>query len=1154
MKSLSEFIFEYKKGEKVFFLSETRGFNLAYFLYKLTTVNIKKRVLVCPSDKALYDLYDEMSFYYKKTYGIPSKDTSFYGSLNPSPEITGEVIASLYRLLNDTEGIFVLSAKTMVEPVIPVKILKKNYIYLLAGEDFNYDDLKQLLPVIGYQRVDHVEMPGDYAVKGGIIDVYSPYLELPVRIEFFGDYVESLRLFEPSNQRSIKNIDECIILPIKDLIFDEATKKTAIESIKKYSDIHGIMKKHRDLITEKILNNTSLGYENYLLPLVYGDETNILNYLNDCEIIVLRPEEVKNNIKKYYDEQLNAWMHKKEEMFAPCPEDVIKINIFQDILDKAALIVSSFSEKENPIQLDFVENFEIKYDVEEIKETKEKKHPIERLISIVKKKCEIFKILIVAYKEFQAKKIYDLLIHYGLTNIFLVKDFEEFVVKSEIGKVFITAGELNEGFKNFSDQIWVITENDIFGKKERKLEKKKDITMVISDLYELNEGDLVVHINHGIGIYRGLKQVEVLGKKGEYLELEYADSDKLFVPVHKIHYVQKYIASEDYIAKVDKLGEKRWQRIKNKIKADLKNWAEEIIRVEALRKSQSGFKFNIDTVALDEFAASFEYEETQDQAKAIEDTLKDMESDKPMDRLICGDVGFGKTEVALRAAFVAASAKKQVCLIAPTTILAEQHFSVFKKRLEPFGIKVGLISRFIEKEEQKKIIERIKKNEIDVVIGTHRLLSKDVQFSDLGLLIIDEEQKFGVAHKEKIKNLKATVDILTLTATPIPRTLYMSVSGLKEISLIVSPPKGRQSIKTYVTTFSESVVKDAVEREIQRGGQIFFVHNRVKSMRSMIKYLQRLFPTLKIAVAHGQMDESELKNIMENFKEGKFHILLSTAIIESGLDMPNANAIIINRADKFGLADLYQLRGRVGRSNRKAYAYLLVPSFEGLTKDAQKRLKVIQELEELGTGFKLAIHDLEIRGAGDILGKKQSGHINEVGLELYLQLLDEAIKEIRYERGEIVLERKVETDMKLPYAAYIPEWYMPSTRERLEFYKRILAAKNKDDIEIIQSEFEDRFGNLPMEVSNFLSLKELELLLSEKGCRECHLQKGNLVIVFDEQFFPPKSVINEIFKKFSGIKFVVPDKFYLPFYGKEKDFAEVKKILQDFLESVKINR
>ncbi len=968
-----------------------------------------------------------------------------------------------------------------------------------------------------------------------------------------------MRFFDPETQRSIKPCPECVILPVKSFILKETYINTALEELKQYCDERDIPKILRDQIADKLTNRLFFPGIDFFLPVLYGKKCCLYDYLEDVNTILFFPElfgkaaeSLKENIYKGF------YYHSERKDFVIEPEQLFSFETVDTILNTPPFIsFTAFPEVKDAIELDFeeVNEFgEIRARQQAVPDgAKTAFHPVEVFKTVLGEKGHMFKMLVVASKRHQCEKLKELFSLHGIETAAIVKDFIEFSKKAKKGELYLAAGKPRAGFKNFSSTVFVVTEEEIFGIKGKKKEvRKKGLSAAISTIYELKEGDLAVHIDHGIGIFRGLKQVNVLGRIGEYIELEYADNAKLFVPVDKINLIQKYIATEDHVAKIDRLGEKRWHKVKKKAKEDLKKWAEEIVRLEAIRRTKEGFAFTINPASLEEFSATFDYEETEDQKKAIEETLSDMEQKRAMDRIICGDVGFGKTEVALRAAFVACEAGKQTAIIAPTTILVEQHYEVFKRRFQPFGYRVEMLSRFVDAKKQKKIVEDLKNGDVNIIIGTHRLLGKDVVFKDLGLLVIDEEHKFGVAHKEKLKDIKTEVDVLTLTATPIPRTMHMSLSGLKSISIIASPPEGRQSIRTYVTTFSAEIIKDAVEREIQRGGQVFFIHNRIKSIYSMRRYLETILPYVDITVAHGRMDEEELKEVMDCFKKGDGQLLLCTAIVESGLDIPNANTIIVNRADKFGLADLYQLRGRVGRSSRKAYAYFLIPSFDTITKDAMKRLRVLQELEELGAGFRLAIHDLEIRGAVDLLGKKQSGHINEVGLELYMQLLDEAIREVRYESGELTRERVIETELVLPFSAYIPEYYIKSSRERLDYYKKIFAAKTETELNMLEEELYDRFGKEPEELKNFIYQRFLEIELSQLGVTR--LERGSLVITFDYDFVPPKSVFMHLAKKGMNIKYLPPEKFFITPASGKFDINEVKKILQDFMESVNIKR
>jgi transcription-repair coupling factor (superfamily II helicase) len=1160
MVSLADFLSQFDKSRSYSLLAK-KGISVGLVLSKITPKIDGQILLLCDTDRRMQEIYEDLKFFGQDVFRFPSLEVIPYGKISPQSDIAGERIGTLFRIMEKQKGIYLASVRAISEPVIPPSVLKESYLYLLEKEDFSFDELKRLLPRMGYQPVENVEMTGEFALKGGIIDVFSPYHAMPLRIEFFGDTVESMRTFDPHNQRSVGKVSEGFILPARDFIFKEKLIESALENIKEFADSREIPKRVKDEISEKLRNEIFVPGIEFLLPVLYGNRHNAMEYFENSYSCVLYPEEVRREtqtlagaLDKAYD------FYKSRNEFAAEPEFVFAIGNANTVTEMARLSFDSFVTEEKTVELDFEDNREITERGNIPAQETEKKehqhiHPLEHLKGKTAAKRDLYRTLIVCSKKQQCLKIKELLDFYGFNPKGIADNYADFLRKAQKGDIYLAAGRPLSGFKNFSEHLWIITEEEIFGMIQKKKEaRKREFSEIISTIYELKEGDLAVHVDCGIGIYRGLKQVNVLGKTGEFIELEYADNGRLFLPVDKINLIQKYIATEDYIAKIDRLGDKRWQKVKKKAKEDLKKWAEEIVNLEAVRRTHEGFAFPVNRPDLDEFSATFDYEETEDQKKAIYEVLEDMASNKPMDRIICGDVGFGKTEVALRAAFIAAEAGKQVGIIVPTTILAEQHYEVFRKRLEPFGYAVGLLSRFVDQKDQKITIEKVGRKEIDVLIGTHRLLSKDVQFNDLGLLIIDEEHKFGVAHKEKLKNIKATMDVLTLTATPIPRTLQMSLSSLKEISLIASPPEGRLSIRTYVAKFAPEIIKEAIEREIHRGGQVFFVHNRIKSIFAMKRYVEELFPYLSIAVAHGRMDEDVLKKVMDEFKEGKHQILLCTAIIESGLDLPNVNTMIVNRADKFGLADLYQLRGRIGRANKRAYSYFLIPSFEIITKDALKRLRALQEMEELGSGFRLAVHDLEIRGAGDLLGKKQSGRINEVGLELYMQLLDETIRELRHEKGGTIERHKVDTEVKLPFPAYIPERYMPSTRERLDFYKKILGARNMDELEDMKAELLDRYGSLPPELENFMYQRQVEIQLSVAGVSKCYLSRDHLVVVFDSEYIPPQGVIFDILKKNRQMKYVPPEKIYIFLTSKGGDVAELKKVLHEFCESVTMKR
>ena len=661
------------------------------------------------------------------------------------------------------------------------------------------------------------------------------------------------------------------------------------------------------------------------------------------------------------------------------------------------------------------------------------------------------------------------------------------------GKVEILTGDLSRGFRLREEGLAVIAEEEVFGPRLKRrgiseIRKKQ----ILTSLAELKPGDYMVHLDFGVGIYRGLQHITLQGGEGDFLLLEYAGNDRLYLPVDRISLVQRYIGAEGVEPRPDRLGGASWEKAKSRARAAVQEMAGELLKIYAARQVHEGFAFSPQDDLYREFEASFAFEETPDQMSAIEDVIRDMERPKPMDRLVCGDVGYGKTEVAMRASFKAVMDGKQVALLVPTTVLAQQHLETFTARFKAYPVRVEMLSRFRSPKEQKSVLAGVNKGEIDIIIGTHRLLQKDVAFKDLGLLIVDEEQRFGVTHKERLKQFRAVVDIMTLTATPIPRTLYMSLMGIRDLSIIDTPPMDRLAIKTFVARFSDELIREAVLRELGRGGQVFFVHNRVQSIGAMAEHVRRLVPEARIAVGHGQMDEKELEKVMLAFMHGECNLLLCTTIIESGLDIPNANTLIVNRADAFGLAQLYQLRGRVGRSKQRAYAYFLIPGEGAISTDARERLKILQEITELGAGFRIATHDLEIRGAGDLLGGRQSGNIAAVGFELYTELLEEAIRQMK---GEDLPER-VEPEIKLRIPAFIPEEYVKNPNQRLVIYKKLTQADTDEEVAEVAEELADRFGKLPLAASYLLDVMRIRLQMKALLVKEAEFNGSRLILTF----------------------------------------------------------
>lgn len=727
--------------------------------------------------------------------------------------------------------------------------------------------------------------------------------------------------------------------------------------------------------------------------------------------------------------------------------------------------------------------------------------------------------------------------------------YKDIVREIKPGEVVITFGNQGNGFQYYDIKLSVISDKDIFGQFKKKSKKKqnKKGTGKIKSFTELKPGDFVVHANHGIGVFKGIKQLELQGNKKDYLELIYHSDDKLYVPVEQLDMVQRYIGSEGKKPKVSKLGSSEWTKTKNKVKKSIEEIAEDLVKLYAIRASLKGYKYSDDTVWQKQFEEEFPYEETPDQLLAIEDIKKDMESPKPMDRLLCGDVGYGKTEVAIRAAFKAVMDGKQVAFLVPTTILAQQHYNNFKQRFSDFPITVDVISRFRTLSEQKATIKSIKEGNVDILIGTHRILQKDIKFKDLGLLIIDEEQRFGVKHKEKMKNLKKNVDVLTLSATPIPRTLHMSLVGVRDISVIETPPEERYPVQTYVVEYNDQLIRDAILREISRGGQIYFVYNRVESIHEMASYISKLVPEGRVQIAHGQMKEKELENVVLDFTENKFDILIATTIIETGMDIKNVNTMIIYDADKMGLSQLYQLRGRVGRTNRMAYCYLTYKRDKILTEVAEKRLKAIKDFTELGSGFKIALKDLEIRGAGNMMGSAQHGHMSSIGYDLYCRMLEDTIKLVR---GDIDKE-PVETSVELKIDAYIPNTYIKDETQKIEVYKKIASIDSKEEFMDIEEELEDRFSDIPISVYNLMNISYIRSLGKKVDIEEIKEISNEVVFQFEDKSSLREKIIKIIMDKYSKeVAFKLNEKPAIGYNIKNIKKEQLLPIIRNFLEHI----
>lgn len=1011
-----------------------------------------------------------------------------------SPETLGQRIKFLQSLVYKKSGIYIVPYSGINKIICSKEDFTKAIITIEVGQTIDIENFIKKLINIGYERTELVTKAGEICVRGGIVDIYPMTEDNPIRIELFDDEIDSIRIFDNISQRSLSNLSSITITPVREMIINEDQFELAELQLKALMKeyMYSVKDEHHK---EKLLENISWEIEQLnqkvyfsgiskYTELMNNKYSTLLDYINEEHIIIF--DEVKRVYEsaKVDEEEIIEWKKSLLEQARYLPQ--LKIyNTYEDVMmsiNNQVIYLSTLLRKtpntspQNIININCynMQNFhgQINYLKTEMERWGNNKTHI---------------IFLAADKE-RAKRLQRVLEDYGV-DINIVSEATQVLPQNPV----IIIGNLQTGFELPSIHLSVITEIEIFSNKPKKSKtvKKETSHERIKSYTDLKIGDYVVHVNHGIGVYIGIETLVINDINKDYLHLKYANNDKLYVPIEQIDLVQKYVGKEGLKPKIYSLSGNEWNRVKNKVKSSVKDIALDLIKLYSERESLKGYPFQPDSEYHSEFAALFQYNETIDQLKAIEDIRQDMEKEKPMDRLLCGDVGYGKTEVAIRAAFKAVFSGKQVAILVPTTILAQQHFSTFSERFIDYPIKVEVISRFRTKNEQKKIISELKDGSVDIVIGTHRILSKDVSFKDLGLLIIDEEQRFGVRHKERIKELRINVDVLTLTATPIPRTLHMSMLGVRDFSIIETPPENRFPIQTYVLEYNNVLVREAIEREIARGGQVYFLYNQVKSIHQMANQIKTLIPEAEVAVAHGQMAESELENIMFNFLEGEYDILVSTTIIETGVDIPNVNTLIIYDADKMGLSQLYQLRGRVGRSNRIAYAYFTYQRDKVLTEVAENRLSAIKEFTELGSGYKIAMRDLAIRGAGNLLGAQQHGFIASVGFDLYNQLLKDTITELKGGEKEKV---KFEPQIELEIEAYIPNEYINDSIQKIEIYKKFTNIRNEEELSDLKDELLDRFGDFSQPINNLIMISNIKSY-AYKYKIESILQKKNEIII-----------------------------------------------------------
>lgn len=1107
----------------------------AYLLARLLSDDPRLFLVVTADQDGADEMTRELRFFAERPEEIlpfPAWDVAPFESASPHPDLIGERLKALFALLEGRVRALVLPLAAALQRVIPPHTLGEVSHYLVTGEEVEREELLEKLVKLGYLHAPLVEDRGSFSVRGGILDIFPPDLPRPVRIEFFGDQVESMRFFDPLTQRSQDPISELVLLPSRELVLSEEVLKGLAPRLKRRCDDLGIGADRRRALLEQLSHAIYPPGVEFLQPLFHPDLTSIFSYTKGAIRVLVDPASLKEEAQRFEGALADCFRRAELRDAIVCdPKELyLAPEELEGLIDGGTRLTFPRLELagEGGVRVPFSCQGNADLKLEHAAEGEGALAPLaERLKGFLK---EGDRVLIPCHQAGQARRLYELLFRYELPLEIAEERFPE-ALDAGGGRVLLVIGEISRGFRLTEERLAVIAEEEIFGKRVKRRgiseARKKQL---LSSLAELRPGDHMVHLDFGVALYRGLEHLSLTGMEGDFLLLEYAGGDKLYLPVDRINLVQRYVGSEGVEPRLDRLGGAGWEKAKQKARSLVQEMAAELLKIHAAREVQEGYRFSPADDLYREFEAAFAFEETPDQAQAIDDVIADMESQRPMDRLVCGDVGYGKTEVAMRAAFKAAMDGKQVAILVPTTILAQQHAESFASRFHDYPVRVEMLSRFRSREEQKKVLEGVKKGEVDVVIGTHRLLQKDLVFKDLGLLIVDEEQRFGVTHKERLKQFRAVVDILTLTATPIPRTLYMSLMGIRDLSIIDTPPVDRLAIKTYVSRFSEELIREAVLREIRRGGQVFFVHNRVQSIGAMADELKRIVPEATIAVGHGQMAEKELEQVMLSFMHGEANLLLCTTIIESGLDIPSANTLIVNRADTFGLSQLYQLRGRVGRSKQRAYAYLLIPGEGSISPEARERLKIIQEISELGAGFRIATHDLEIRGAGDLLGARQSGDIAAVGFELYMELLDEAVHTLK---GEGMPER-VEPEIKLRVPAFIPESYVKDPNQRLIIYKKLTQPSDEAEIDDISAELTDRFGALPAAAVYLLEVMRIRVLLKRLLVKEIEATAGELILSFHERTPVSPDAIMALLRREKGKYRFTPD-FRL--YARLQDFS-----------------
>jgi transcription-repair coupling factor (superfamily II helicase) len=1145
-------------GRRLWRVQGLKGGARAYFVWRFLSQHSRPSLIILPSAKAAEAFTADLRFFWhedenappfaRRIHYFPAWDVVPFEDLSPTAEVIAARIEGLYHLQQTKDPIIVTTADALLQRVPPRARFSERLRYLVEGDEVDLDTLAVQLDDWGYRRVPLVEDRGDFSVRGGILDIFPPAHPQPLRIELVGDIIESIREFEPVSQRSLDRQPEFLILPVREFDARGRSNRDALRAIEARAFELEIRRQERLQIIEGLTNGLLFPGVEFFLPYFYESLDTLAAYLPADTLVWLDGAgEVDAALEHAWTEvERRATERAAEHRFLP-PVEQLYITpsewraAFTDRptieLEPLDLLASEGDAQHLSVHSFLTRDLKIEHTA------KRKEASFAPVAARVRTWCEEgHRVVLVVSTPQQAERLTRLFANHDVVVERGADTIAEALGSTALGPRLVL-GHLSEGFRIPGEHLVVITEADIFGEaRQRRHTRRVEVTQLLKNLSELKPDDFVVHIDHGVGRYRGLKHLRVADIEGDFLHLEYAGGDRLYLPVDRITLVQKYVGADGAAPPLDKLGGTSWDTVKRKTRESIFAMAKELLEIYATREVMERRTFSTPDQYFREFEAAFPFEETPDQQRAVEEVLADMQRPKPMDRLICGDVGFGKTEVALRAAFLAVFDGRQVAVVVPTTVLAQQHFNTFRQRFQGYPVRVEMLSRFLTRAEAQIVVKGVASGEIDIVIGTHRLFQKDISFKNLGLLVVDEEHRFGVVHKERIKRMRKLVDVLTLTATPIPRTLQMSLLSIRDLSVIETPPIDR------LARYDEGLVREAILREMGRGGQVFFVHNRVETIEMRARRLRELVPQALVAVAHGQMHERDLERVMAAFFAKETHVLVCSAIIESGLDIPNANTIIIDRADHFGLAQLYQLRGRVGRSHERAYAYLMIPGEQLITREAQLRLRALQELDDLGGGFKLAAHDLEIRGAGNLLGRQQSGHIAAVGFELYEQMMEEAVRELR---GEHV-SAEVEPEIQLGFPAYIPDSYIPDENQRLVFYRRLAAIRGRSDLDEIAAELRDRYGPIPPLADSFLRIMDLRRSLKDYMVIRAVLRDGAVSLQFHEDAKVNVQRLVQLVHRSKG-RFKLSADFQFSFEPESHDWdglvAETQAVLRDLRET-----